>query len=281
MSSIHHARVVSIHHPSQYSTAFVSFSHRYHKPLDDILHNSRKNPQLSSLFKEFPYAVTTSDHFAPQQHQQWHKHRQEGLTILNMSRGKDDRKGGNDEEDISSIVIDNIYNLISAPTPGLENLALGFPLLLASAFIFLPGVQSLALIVFFASFSYLGRVIMVVDDDDENDDGDDYDEFVSSTHDREEDSKIIFGTDTVSLLAAVASTALLIPSFSSTEFFVLDWSRGVSLSVLFLASFLVSRGSRGLRKDDSYENKQPPERTLFDIWDDQLEDLATKKGKKK
>lgn len=144
-------------------------------------------------------------------------------------------------------IVDFFASIITKPTPGIPDLALGYPLTLLGSAAILPTTTSVLLAAFFGFFSYVGRrfVLDNVDDDDE-----------------EEDLPNIYF---LALGAAVASAGILSPGDN------VDVGDFPPLGVL-VAAVALGAVAMALPSDAHVTGEESfPDQSMMDLWDEQLE----------
>jgi hypothetical protein len=177
-----------------------------------------------------------------------------------------ERKNNEDEDvDVVITVVDRFASILAKPTPGIPDLALGYPLTLLGAAAILPTTTSVLLALFFGFFSYFGRRFIADDVDDEEEEGEDrpnYDFFFE-----EEDRPKI---DFLALGAAVASAGILSTGDN------VDVGRFPTLGVL-VAALALGAVAIALPSDAHGTREESPDQSMMNLWDEQLE----KENKKK
>lgn len=176
-----------------------------------------------------------------------------------------------EEKDYLTSTAERIAGLLAAPTPGIApDLALGYPFLLATAFLFLPISTAALLLGFFAAFSFAGRKLILEDYLEEQND------VTMSDADEEAD---LPPTNLLALGSSVLSSALFTPATDSNSSLLnLDAISpvGVILILAVFSSFLVL----GAGNEQKTAKASSSERKLMEIWDDQLSKQTSYKAQK-
>ncbi|KAL3944576.1 MAG: hypothetical protein SGBAC_001342 [Bacillariaceae sp.] len=184
-----------------------------------------------------------------------HQHRLRPLQLTN--------KESDDTDDMTSIV-KLVSSIFVAPAPGIDpDLAIGYLLVLTTAFLILPISSAALLLGFFAAFSFAGRKLILEDyleeqkkENKSNDD--DYDDFWERPP-----------TDLLALGSSILCNALLAPdSGDNTGFLKLDGfpSAAVTLLLLAIMSTFLVLGTNG----EETPGTVSPQQELMELWDDQL-----------
>jgi hypothetical protein len=166
------------------------------------------------------------------------------------------RRNRDYDDDLLTSAVHKIVTSINQPTPGVKNLALGYPLLLAGGFIALPLPIAFLQSLFFVAWAYLGRLLLDEESSMDQDDLDAIDEFNIST-------------DFVAFGFAVVCSALLAPDNWLFTNSVDSNSNVISLISGFL--FVGVIVSLVLGPDSVKLEQLSAEEELMDIWDRQYE----------
>jgi hypothetical protein len=153
----------------------------------------------------------------------------------------------NEDENVVISIVDRFASILAKPTPGIPDLALGYPLTLLGAAAIVPATTSVLLAAFFGVFSFVGRRFVL---DDLDDDGEE-----------EEDRPNI---DFLALGAAVASAGILSPGDN------LDVGDFPPLGVL-IAAVALGAVAMALPSDARLTAEESPDQSIMNLWDEQLE----------
>ena len=157
----------------------------------------------------------------------------------------------NEDENVVISIVDRLASILAKPTPGIPDLALGYPLTLLGAAAILPATTSILLAAFFGFFSYVGRRFVLDDVDDEEEE--------------EAQPNVYF----LALGAAVASAGILSPG-DNVE--VGDFPPlGVLVAAVALGAVAMALPS------DATGEKESPDQSIMDLWDNQFEKENQKK----
>lgn len=190
-----------------------------------------------------------------------------------------------DEASNNNIVveaIDGAVSLASKPTPGLPDLALGFPIVLLLQFALVPVPQALLSIVLFAALRTSARSLIILEETSDKDvygisvkeEGDDNNE--------EEESILNIQIDFVSIILSIFSAGLLTPQGAAdangSDALMMDLPNVLfAICLLGLTAVLLGTGV-----DQVQENEQlSKDDKLLNTWDQRFrkQQKAQRKGK--
>ncbi|CAJ1957148.1 unnamed protein product [Cylindrotheca closterium] len=189
-----------------------------------------------------------------------HHHRLKPLRLK-----KNNNNEPNDTDSVTSIV-ERVSSLLAAPTPGIvPNLALGYPLLLATTFLFFPIPSAALLLGFFTVFSLAGRKLIQEDYLEEK-----KEEALLTDIDNDDDFFDKPRTDLLALGSAILCTALFDPDTGNNNGRLLRLdefpSTGTILVLLAIFSTILVLGANSEQTTETVS----PQQKLMQLWDDQL-----------
>ena len=168
------------------------------------------------------------------------------------------------DKNIVARSIDQIGQIISQPLPGIvPDFAIGYPIVLLLAAVWLPVTTSVLFILFFSIFCYAGRRLIKVDEDADND----------------EDET---NTDLLALGGAIASAGLLSPFEGANDLpLVTTNSLAISLvtSTVGIGTLLWilkwNTDNEKVEEDEvSSSSSISPEQELMELWDKKMSNLG-------
>ncbi len=191
----------------------------------------------SSVFRNSYYSSSTNDPFV----------------FYNKKNNRNDLESPQQDEDSPVLVdaVDRLVDFVSAPTPLIPSLALGFPVALILVTVTQSWSNAFTTVVLFAFLAWFGRSVAL-------------DEDVDATP-----TLSTLGLDALAFLAALGAAQLLVPS-EDEGFIDLGVLMGVSFAVLAIVQVLRTP----LPKDT-------PEERLMDQWDDRFRHNRKVNGQKK
>ena len=198
--------------------------------------------------------VTSRCHHPSPNHQRRILERDQERAVTRRHLGIRYERKNNDQSENENVVIsivDRVASILVKPTPGIPDLALGYPLTLLGAAAILPAATSILLAAFFGLFSFVGRRFVLDDIDDDDDD--------------EEDRSNVY---LLALGAAVASAGILSPG---------DNVDVVDIPPLGVLVAAVALGAVAMALPSDAIEEESPDQSIMDLWDDQLEKENRKK----
>jgi len=214
----------------------------------------RRRPYSSFLVEKYPFHCRSP--FAPSSCPS---------TALFLSKKLDD---DDDDNPLLITIIDNISSVLSKPTPGFSDLALGYPLTLLLVAILVPPLQAVLTVILFAGFAFLSRQLTATDAEDDNPI-----EAVQANGNEEEEQESSSGSmDLFALGAAVGAARLLVPEDTSN----FSFDSVVAIGGLLLTGAILFWGLQDLNKDGPTVDQK-----LMYWWDQRLDrEERDKKNKK-
>jgi len=95
-----------------------------------------------------------------------HNRRELSLRLYSDNQNEDDNDDStfNNNPPLLNVLLDWTLDVFSRPSPGLNDLAVGYPLVLLGTFFFAPAIQGFLTTFLFAFFVWLGRRVILDDD---------------------------------------------------------------------------------------------------------------------
>mmetsp|Transcript_29976 Transcript_29976/g.71983 ORF Transcript_29976/g.71983 Transcript_29976/m.71983 type:complete len:250 (+) Transcript_29976:40-789(+) len=188
-----------------------------------------------------------------------HQHRLKPLKL------KNNESDDTEYTEYTTSIEERVSGLFTTPTPGIvPDLALGYPLLLTTAFLFLPIPSAALLLGFFAVFSLAGRKLILEDYLEEQNEETKLNNVVD-----EDDFWEKPPTDLLALGSSILCTALFAPDTgNNNELLRLDEfpSTGAILAMVAIISIFLVLGTNGEQTTETTS----PQQQLMQLWDDQL-----------
>ena len=183
-------------------------------------------------------------------------------------------KGNNDDSDNDPLnpvfsALDAVGNVASQPTPGIDDMALGFPILVGLIAVINAAsssspIYAILLVALFGGFAVLGRAVVGDEDDDDDD-----------------EENLAVKLDGLALVGALLSTGILAPASSNETGTGIATAIPLVIVAVGLTTTIVSQAKQ--HSSDSIDNnpklEEPPDKTLLDLWDDEFKKQSDKSGR--